>query len=80
MDVVLYAVFHHFGRRHRWQAALTFFDRLQAAWPPAAVSVLGMAHVRLSFHHQKVGEPVLCWFKRTLCSKLRCGRRGMVLC
>ena len=39
MDLVLFTVMHHFGRRQRWQAALQFFSSLMEVHPGAAVYV-----------------------------------------
>jgi hypothetical protein len=36
-DPVLFAVLHHFRSRQRWLAARTFFARLGAIYPPAAI-------------------------------------------
>ena len=50
MDLVLFTVMHHFGRRQRWQAALSFFSSLMELHPGAAVYIsaaqVGGAHGR----------------------------------
>ena len=43
MDVVLYAVWQHFRRRKRWDAATQFFNTLAACHPPAAVYIAAAA-------------------------------------
>eukprot|EP00798_Chlamydomonas_sp_ICE-L_P020813 gene20813-27648_t len=37
MDIVLFTVQHHFGRRQRWEAALRFFTQVLEVHPGAAV-------------------------------------------
>ncbi|KAF5835787.1 hypothetical protein DUNSADRAFT_6876 [Dunaliella salina] len=37
MDLVLFTLFHYFGRQWRWQEALTFFNTLTKVHPAAAV-------------------------------------------
>ncbi|MEW5305627.1 MAG: hypothetical protein WDW36_008157 [Sanguina aurantia] len=39
MDILLFAVSRHFGRRQRWEAAVDFFSRLSGVYTPAAVYV-----------------------------------------
>lgn len=39
MDLVLFALFHHFGRRQRWAAATAFFKQLASHYNAAAVYV-----------------------------------------
>lgn len=39
MDILLFAVARHFGRRQRWEAAVDFFSRLSDIYTPAAVYV-----------------------------------------
>lgn len=53
-DLVLFAVWHHFRRRQRWDAATAFFSRLGACYPAAAV--WEAAALRASGHSEGVLE------------------------
>lgn len=65
MDLVLYAVLHHFGRSGRWAAARAFFERLSEVHVTAALyaaaAQVGSMRVRL---FQAVVFLVRCmWFE-----------------
>lgn len=53
-DLVLFAVWHHFRKRQRWDAAHAFFARLSVSYPAAAV--WEAAALRASSHSEGTME------------------------